>query len=236
MTSSSSPSTDPSGVLSLLDGIMTTRAMRRYTDQPVTDDEVWTCLRAAVQAPSGGNIQPYQFVVVRDGERKSRLGEVYRKAWDRYSAATAAAMGDRFPSDEARAAWQRNVDASDHLARHLGEAPVLVLVLMPDIEMTMADDEGVMDVGPTYASVYPAVQNFVLAARSLGLGTVLTTVYRIHEDEVREICGIPDRYQVVALLPLGRPRGRFGVAPRARGPEAITSWDRYGERRPLPSP
>ena len=170
---------------------MTTRAMRRYTDEPVTDDEIWTCLRAAVQAPSGGNIQPYQFVVVRDPDLKRRLGEVYLRAWERYGAATEAAMGDRFPSEEARAAWQRNVAASDHLARHLGDAPALVLVLMPDIEMTVADDEGVMDVGPTYASVYPAVQNFVLAARALGIGTVLTTVYRIHEDEVREICAHP---------------------------------------------
>jgi len=217
--------------LGLLDGIMTTRAMRRYTDEAVTDDEIWTCLRAAVQAPSGGNIQPYQFLVVRDPDTRARLGEVYLRAWNRYGTATNAAIGDRFPSEEARQAWQRNVDASDHLANHLGEAPALVLVLMPDIEMTVSDDEGVMDVGPTYASVYPAVQNFVLAARAQGLGTVLTTVYRIHEDEVREICAIPDRYQVVAMLPLGHPRGSFGVAPRARSAEAITSWDRYGNRR-----
>ena len=217
--------------MDLLEGIMTTRAMRRYTEEPVTDEEIWTCLRAAIQAPSGGNIQPYQFVVVRDAALKARLGEVYLRAWDRYGAATNAAIGDRFPSEEARRAWQRNVDASDHLARHLGEAPALILVLMPNIEMTVTDDEGVMDVGPTHASVYPAVQNFVLAARALGLGTVLTTVYRIHEDEVRDICGIPDRYQVVAMLPLGRPRGSFAVAPRARTAEQLTSWDRWGERR-----
>ena len=214
----------------LLDGIMTTRAMRRYTDEPVTDEEVWTCLRAAVQAPSGGNIQPYQFVVVTDPEVKGRLGEVYQRAWDRYGTATNTAVADSFPSDAAKAAWERNVAASDHLARNLGEAPVIILVLMPDIEMTITDDQGVMDVGPTYASVYPAVQNLVLAARAQGIGTVLTTVYRIHEQEVREICAIPDRYQVVALLPLGRPRGSWGIAPRARSAEAITSWDRYGNR------
>jgi len=225
------PHAAPEPTLGLLEGIMTTRAMRRYTDEPVTDDEVLTCLRAAVQAPSGGNIQPYQFVVVTDPDVKARLGEVYLRAWDRYGTATNAAVADSFPNDAARAAWERNVAASDHLARHLGEAPVVVLVLMPDIEMTVTDADGVMDVGPTYASVYPAVQNFVLAARAQGLGTVLTTVYRIHEDEVREICAIPDRYQVVAMLPLGHPRGSFGVAPRARSAEAITSWDRYGNRR-----
>ncbi len=215
----------------LLDGIMTARAMRRFTDEPVTDDQIWTCLRAAVQAPSGGNIQPYQFLVVTDQETKDRLGEVYLRAWRRYAAAVTVAIADRFRTDEERGAWERNAAASDHLATHLGRAPVLVLVLMPDIEMTAEDDQGVMDVGPTYASVYPAVQNFVLAARAQGLGTVLTTVFRIHEDEVRAICAIPDRYRVVALLPLGHPQGRFGIAPRPRPAEAVTSWDRYGERR-----
>jgi nitroreductase len=223
------PPHDPDD-LGLLEGIMPTRAMRRYTDEPVTDDEIWTCLRAAVQAPSGGNIQPYQFLVVRDPELKQRIGAVYLRAWERYGAATEAAMGDRFPNESARAAWQRNVAASDHLAQHLGEASALVLVLMPDIEMTVTDDEGVMDVGPTYASVYPAVQNFVLAARALGLGTVLTTVYRIHEDEVRAVCDIPDRYEIVALLPLGHPKGNWGVAAR-RPAESLTSWNTHGNRR-----
>ena len=221
---------EPTEGVELFDALMTTRAMRRFTDEPVADEDIADCLRAAVQAPSGGNIQPYQFVVVTDPEVKGRLGEVYQRAWDRYGTATNAAVADSFPSDAAKAAWERNVAASDHLARHLGEAPVIILVLMPDIEMTVTDAEGVMDVGPTYASVYPAVQNLVLAARAQGIGTVLTTVYRIHEQEVREICGIPDRYQVVALLPLGRPRGSWGVAPRARTAEAITSWDRYGNR------
>jgi len=219
------------GSLDLREGIMTTRALRRYTDAPETDDEIRTCLRAAVQAPCGGNIQPYQYLVVRGPEVKARLGAIYLQAWGRYGAATNAAIGDRFPSEKARRAWERNIAASDHLAHHLGEAPALVLVLMPDIEMTATDNEGEMDVGPIYASVYPAMQNFVLAARGQGVGTVINTVYRIHEDEVRDLCGIPHRYLVVALLPLGRPRGWFGIAPRARTAEELTSWDRSGERR-----
>jgi nitroreductase len=136
------------------------------------------------------------------------------------------------PRDEAAArALERNLEAADHLARHLGEVPVLVLVLMPKISMVVHDADGAMDVGPTYASVYPAVANFMLAARALGLGTCLTTVYRIYEDEVREVVGVPDRYEVVALLPLGHPTGRWGVAPR-RPVESITNWDTFGARRP----
>jgi nitroreductase len=78
--------------------------------------------------------------------------------------------------------------------------------------------------------VFPAVQNFILAARGLGIGTTLTSVYRIHQDEVRAVCDIPENFEVVAILPMGRPKGRFGVAPR-RPAEAVTHWDRFGNRR-----
>lgn len=214
--------------IQLLDGIMTTRAMRRFSNEPVSDEDVWTCLRAAVQAPSGGNIQPYQFLVVRDSEKRRSLADLYRQAWARYEPAI---VPDGFPSDKAREAWERNNRATAHLAANLEDVPVLVLVLMPKIDMTVHDEEGPMPVGPTHASVYPAVQNFILAARSLGLGTALTTLHRIYEKEVQELFGIPDRYEVLALLPLGHPTGRWGVAPRGRPPENLTSWDHFGERR-----
>jgi len=218
--------------MDLEEALLTTRAMRRFTDEPVDEEDLRFVLRAAVQAPSGGNIQPYQFLVVTDPELRQAIGQLYLRAWERYASAVAAVTPP--PRDEAAgAAWERNVRASDDLARSIGRVPVLVLVLMPRIEMVVTDDQGDMDVGPTYASVYPAVQNLILAARARGLGTVLTTVYRIHEDELRALCGIPDRYEVVGLLPLGHPRGRWGVAPR-RPAESMTSWNRYGERRPSP--
>tara|TARA_B100000029_G_scaffold461994_1_gene494130 strand:+ start:153 stop:839 length:687 start_codon:yes stop_codon:yes gene_type:complete len=214
--------------IGLLDGLMTNRAMRRYSDEPVSDEDIWTCLQAAVQAPSGGNIQPYQFVIVQEPEQKQRLADIYRRGWRRYEPAIAPT---EFPNDAVREGWEKNNKATVHLAENLEHVPVLVLLLMPSISMTIHDDEGPMPVGPTHASVYPAIQNFMLAARSLGLGTALTTLHRIYEDDVRELIGIPDRYEVLALLPLGHPTGKWGVAPRHRGPEKITSWDRFGEKR-----
>ena len=215
--------------MDLYEALMTTRAMRRFTDEPVDEEDVLAVLRAAVQAPSGGNIQPYRFLVVTDPERRAAIGELYLRAWERYAPAVAAVTPPA-RDEAAQASWERNVKASDDLARSLGSVPVLILVLMPRISMVVRDDQGEMDVGPTYASVYPAVQNLVLAARSRGLGTVLTTVYRIHEDELRALCDIPDRYEVVALLPLGHPKGRWGVAPR-RPAESLTSWNRFGTKR-----
>src|SRR5947207_12684215 len=154
---------------------------------------------------------------------------VSRRANDHYELALRRARGQaRAPEEEA--SFERMAHASRHLAEHLGEAPALVLVLMPNISMTLHDDQGPLDVGTPFASVYPAVQNLMLAARGLGIGTTLTTVYRIYQDEVRAICGIPERYEIVALVPMGRPLHPFRVG-RRRPAEQVTHWDRFGAKR-----
>jgi nitroreductase len=211
-----------------IEAIRTTRAIRRFTDEPVTDDEVKACLRAAIQAPSGGNIQPWQFVVVRDAGRRRAVAVIYARAYERYEKALLASLPP-FRSPEDEASFHRTSAASRHLAETLGDVPVLVLVLMPDIDLTLHDEDGPMDIGSLHASVYPAVQNLMVAARSLGIGTTLTTVYRIYQDAVRDALEIPDRFQVAALVPMGRPAGRFGVA-RRRPAEAVTHWDTFGNK------
>lgn len=212
-----------------IDALMTTRAMRRFSDQPVDDDDILTCLRAAQQAPSGGNVQPQQYVVVRDPATRARLGELYRQAYDRYERSLPEPSA--FPDEAQADAWRRTRDASRHLAEHLGEVPVIVLFLQPLIPWGSTDDEGPMDIGRLDASVYPAVQNFCVAARALGLGTALTTVIRIRGAEALEAIGAPaGRYEVAALTPLGHPTGRFGVAPR-KPAAAVTHWDTWGAKR-----
>ena len=96
--------------------------------------------------------------------------------------------------------------------------------------MTLRDEGGELDVGTPYASLYPAVQNFMLAARGLGLGTALTTVHRIYQDEVLALFQIPDPFEIPALVPVGRPSGKFGVAPR-KPLEKLTHWNTFGSRR-----
>ena len=216
--------------MDLFEALATTRAIRRFSAAPIAEAEVTACIEAAIQAPSGGNIQPWQFLVVTDAATRRALGDVYRRAYDRYEPALLCARPPaRTPEDEA--SFQRMRAASRHLAEHLGEAPVHVLVLMPALSMTLHDGEGPLDVGTPFASVYPAVQNLMLAARGLGIGTTLTTVYRIYQDQVRVLCGIPERYEIVALVPMGRPaRGRFAVG-RRRPVGQVTHWERFGSRR-----
>jgi nitroreductase len=212
-----------------IETIMTTRAMRRYSDQPVSDADIEICLRAAQQAPSGGNVQPQQYVVVQDPAKRAALGELYRTAFDRYERSLPEPSA--FPDEQQAAAWKRTRDASRHLADHIGEVPVIVVFLQPLIPWEPSDAEGPMDIGRLDASVYPAVQNFCVAARSLGLGTALTTVIRIHTAEVLSLLGVPEgRFEVAALTPLGHPTGTFGVAPR-KPAAAVTHWDTWGTKR-----
>ena len=215
--------------MELMDAIETCWAVRRFTSEPVTEEEITTCLQAATRAPSGGNIQPWQFVVVTDPELKGRIGEIYRRAYTRYEPALLAARRP-YRDQAVEAAFVRNTDAARHLAEHLHEAPALVLFLMPDISLTLSDEQGELDVGTLYASVYPAVQNFLLAARGLGIGTTLTTVFRIYGAEVRELCSIPEGFEIVALVPMGRPQGGFGHGLR-RPVAKVTHWNRFGQRR-----
>jgi nitroreductase len=211
-----------------IEALMTTRAIRRFTDAVVTDDEIQTCLAAAQQAPSGGNVQPQQYVVVTDPGPKGVIGELYRRAYVRYERSLPDPASFRTREDEA--SWRRTRAASRHLAEHLAGAPALVLFLLPQIPWTPTDDEGPMDIGPLYASIYPAVMAFMVAARALGIGTALTTVIRIHTDEVRDALGIPDQYEIAALVPMGRPLGRFGVAGR-KPVAAVTHWNQWGAKR-----
>ncbi len=215
-------------VMDPIEAIMTTRAMRRYTDEPVSDADIETCLRAAQQAPSGGNVQPQQYLVLTDPDRRSIAAEWYRRSFDRYEATLGTPA---FRDEAAEASWRRTTAASRHLADHLAEAPVSVLFLQPRIPWGSEDEHGALDIGRLDASVYPAVQNFCVAARTLGLGTALTTVIRVHGDEALAALGVPEgKYEIAALVPVGHPVGKFGVAPR-KPASAVTHWNHWGDKR-----
>ncbi len=163
-TANSAPTVDA------IEALMTTRAIRRFSDEPVTDEEIATCLRAAQQAPSGGNVQPQQYVVVTDPERKAEIARWYRESFDRYEKSLPDASAFR---DEAAAeSWRKTRAASRHLADHVQDAPAIVFFLQPIIPWTPSDDEGPMDIGRLDASVYPAPRSQIsiwMFARSMTL-------------------------------------------------------------------
>ena len=198
--------------VSLFECIHSQRAIRRFSDAPVSDEALHLVLSAAIRAPSGGNMQPWYFVAVRDPALKRRLGEWYMEAWSE----VVTGMGEGASSQPYR--------SGAVLAREMKKAPVLVLVCID------RPDDGVKaDQLTRGASVYPAVQNLMLAARALGLGTVLTTLHTRYETEVKELLGIPEMVDTAALIPLGYPAEgeRFGGA-RRRPREEVSFYDRWG--------
>lgn len=214
--------------IGLLEGIMTTRTIRRYTDEPVTDEEIGICLRAAAQGPTAGNFQAARFLVVTDPEVRLKVAELYRAAYARYEPAMLAALSPARREDQS---YQRILRSARHLATHLQDAPALVMFLMPAEIPVISDADGVIDAGSPLGSVFPAMQNFMLAARGLGIGTALTTGLKVEERRLLDLLGVPEHYSFVAMVSMGRPRGRFGVAPRRPAWE-LTHWNRYGDRRP----
>ena len=197
-----------------------------------------------LDAKPGRDIHAGEIVTVRVGivtrtlkviaQPKARVAELYRSSFDRYERSLPDASAFR---DEAAAeSWRKTRAASRHLADHVQDAPAIVFFLQPIIPWTPSDEEGPMDIGRLDASVYPAVQNFCVAARALGIGTSLTTVIRIHAAETLEVLGVPadddgrPRYEIAACIPMGRPAGRFGVAPR-KPASAVTHWNTFGNRR-----
>jgi nitroreductase len=218
----------------IFETIYSLRAMRRLKPDPVPEPLLWKVLEAGTKAPSGGNSQPWEFVVVRDPALKRFIQKRYKRVWDLYLRAAIEAAGRQSPppSPGEMEKLARQAGAATHLAEHLHEAPVLLLVcLRPQEEMVPADEAG-RSAGPAarYASIFPAVQNILLACRALGLGATLTTLHLLYEDEIKEQLGIPSEVETVALIPIGYPRGRFG--PTTRVPvQDVAHWDHWGNQR-----
>jgi nitroreductase len=192
--------------MDLLEGLATTRAIRRYTDQPVTDQELTTVLWAATRAPSGSNRQPFRFVVLRDGPQTAHarrlLGEAGRRMWESKRATDRYATGSGLDPESPKARMARSMS---HYTEHLADAPVIVLACL--VRYREAHPfEG--------ASVYPACQNLLLAARAIGLGGVLTQIQILVAEGLRAALGIPEDVALHATITLGHPVGHHGPVRR----------------------
>lgn len=202
-------------VVDLLTGLATTRAIRRYRDEPIPDDDLSTILWHATRAPSGSNRQPFRFVVLRDGPKaeqaKSLLGASFRSMWARKREADGYDEGSGASADTPKA---RMAATMQHFVDHFERTPVVVIACL----------QRHRDPHPTEgASVYPACQNLLLAARALGYGGVMTTWHSFVEADLRTLLGIPDDVALCATIPLGRPAGGHG--PVRRRPVAELVYD-----------
>jgi len=212
------------------EAIRTTRAVRRLRPDPVPDDVLRRVLDAASCGPTGGNAQPWRVVVVRDAAKRAALQALYRPLWDAYASFHRGRLAGAPPDVLER--QEKMLRAADHLAHHLHEAPVLLVFCFDPRTMAITD----ADLGrPSVvggASVYPSVQNALLACRAEGLGCTLTTLLCQREPEVKALLGIPDEWGTCALVPIGWPASR-GHGPLRRRPVSQMAFlDQWGTELP----
>lgn len=204
--------------ISLLEGLATTRAIRRYTSDPIPKHDLNRILWSASRAPSGSNRQPFRFLVLRDGDRalraKALLGEAFRVGWDSKRSTDGYDRSEDSTSPKARQAR-----AMQYYVDHFEQIPVVVLVGL--VRYRSANPyEG--------ASVYPACQNLLLAARALGYGGALTMWHQGVEADLRAILDIPEDVALSACITLGRPQGSHGPV-RRRPIRELVFDDRWGQ-------
>jgi nitroreductase len=198
--------TDPN--TDFFDVVSRQRAYRAFADTPLSDDDVAAVLATATYAPSAENKQPWEFIVVREADARARLGELTRRAWD--------TTGRAF--SEARLAPKTFADVDRGATGGIAAAPVLVVVC--------ADNErGLEQTVPS--SIFPAIQNLLLAATARGLGSALTTITIGYRAELAELLALPPHVVPVAVVPRGHPARPLG-RPKRDPFASHTHRERYG--------
>jgi len=196
----------PHDVVGLLEGICSTRAIRRYRDEPVPPEALRAIMFAASRAPSGSNRQPFRFVVLTNGpkaqEAKGLIGAAARRVWGTKRSTDGYDRGSATVADSPKARMARTMQ---QFVDGFESIPVLVLPCLVRYRDPMPA-EG--------ASIYPACQNLLLAARALGYGGVITGWQQVVEAELKQLLAIPDDVFMAATITLGRPAGAHGPVRR----------------------
>jgi len=197
---------DSAQPISALEALSTTRAIRRYTEEKIPSEILNEILWFASRAPSGSNRQPFRFLTITDGEVadkvKSALGDSFRRGW------AAKLRHDGYQSGSGRdpdSPKSRQAATMQHYVDHIEQVPVIVFGCLVRYR----------EASPTEgASIYPACQNLLLAARALGYGGALTMWHQGVETQLRELLDIPDNVAISACITLGRPQGSHGPVRR----------------------
>ena len=206
----------------LFDTIYSLRSVRRLKPDPIPEETLKKIVEAGVHAPSGGNRQDWGFILVRDAELKRFIRDRYRDTQKQLQARNP-------PPSDIPPARQRVLRATAYLSEHMHEAPVLLLACSVKEYPPWAHNPRA-STATVHGSIYPAVQNILLACRALGVGATLTTTHCFFEDELKQKLGVPDNMEISALLPLGYPRGKLGKTTR-KPVDEVLYWDRWGSKK-----
>ncbi len=201
------------------EAMFTQRAIRYWVDKPVPRELLAKVVAAAAKAPSGSNLQPWIFVVIDDDQKRQEIGKALRSIFDAAE-----------PLQQLIASGEQSDDKTERLmlkgARafftQLEKAPAMIIPCLYGLSSPTQDPTSLL----AGSSIYLAVQNLLLAARALGLGTVMTTAHGMLDADLRRILNIPDEATPVALIPIGYPQANFGPTTR-KGLDEILRWNAW---------
>jgi nitroreductase len=211
--------------MDLYEAMSTLRAVRRLRSDPIPEETLERVLTAATWAPTGGNMQPWRIIAVTDPAKKAALEDLYRPHWEGYIPGYEKKM-QSMPAEE-QTKSRRALEAGTYLANHMHEAPVIAVFCFNPSIMTITDLDAPRTSVVGGGSVYPAVQNLLLAARNEGLGCVLTTLLCLEEESVKKLLNMPDDWFTCAHVPIGWPVGGGHGSISRRPPSAMVytnSW------------
>ena len=206
--------------------LTTTRSVRKRLDlnREIDPAIVEECIELALQAPTGANRQGWHFVVVTDEEKRAKIADYYKQAWDVYSTNLDAVVRVQTENPDQ---VQRIMSSGDYLATNMAKVPMMIIPCI----MGLNEGAPLLSQASIYGSILPAAWSLMLALRSRGVGTSWTTLHLAHEKPVAELLGIPEDFRQVVLLPCAYFTGEtFKPANRLPGKD-LTSWDTWGNRR-----
>ena len=202
----------------LCEAMETQRAIRRLKPDPVDEAIILRLIELALKAPTGSNAQGWEFIVVRDPRVKRGLARLNRQLWGIYGR-----IGRWVTRNDPKRS--RMLDAVQWQADHFAETPVIIVACLRGRFIPFVH----LSATTYFGSIYPAVQNLLLAARSINLGAALTTIPIWNLIAARRLLGLPWNVTPCAVIPLGWPIGRYGPTTR-KAVHEVVSFDRYGNR------
>ena len=205
--------------------IYTQRAIRAWKTDPVPEELIWKVIEAGTKAPSGTNTQPWGFVIIQDNETRQAIADQLHQGLKQNPGLQQMLEQGSQAADKTT---RLMLKGAQRLFTNLSSAPVFIIPCL--YQVSSPAPEGLL----AGSSIYGAVQNMLLAARALGLGTVMTTFHGAVEEILREHCQLPEDATPVALIPMGYPDANFGPTTR-KAVQTVTHWEQWGsmqERTP----
>ena len=206
------------GVNDIWEVMFTQRAIRYWVEEPVSRELIERVIEAASKAPSGSNHQPWMFVVADRDPVKTSLAEALRDYYEKGPLKTLVESSQKTEDSSQRLM----MSGAENFFTNLRTAPAIIIPCLYKLSSPTSE----MNTLIAGSSIYLAVQNMLLAARALGLGTLMTTSHSLIEEVIRDVCKIPDDAQPAALIPIGFPAVKFG--PTKRKPvRDIIAWNQW---------